>query len=65
MPVCAFVCVCACACACVCTTQFRGQHLKVTKYLRWKGGGGGRDGCDGNYEVGAYGIEWVHNREPE
>ena len=31
---------------------------------------GGRDGwfgerCDGNYEVGAYGMEWVHNMEPE
>ena len=26
---------------------------------------GGRDGCDDNYEVGAYGMEWVHNREPE
>ena len=27
---------------------------------------GGRDGmgCDSNYEVGAYGMEWVHNREP-
>ena len=22
-------------------------------------------GIDGNYEVGAYGMEWVHNREPE
>ena len=22
---------------------------------------GGRDGCDGNYEVGAYGMKWVHN----
>ena len=26
---------------------------------------GGREGCDGNYEFGAYGMEWVHNREPE
>ena len=30
---------------------------------------GGRDGCDGTYEVGAYGMEWVHkkknNREPD
>ena len=25
----------------------------------------GREGCDGNYEVGAYGMEWVHNREPD
>ena len=39
----------------------------------WKTGGreGGREGwdgwegCDGNYEVSAYGMEWVHNREPE
>ena len=21
--------------------------------------------CDGNYGVGAYHMEWVHNREPE
>ena len=27
--------------------------------------GGGRDGCYANYEVGAYGMEWVHNRAPE
>ena len=26
---------------------------------------GGRDGCDNNYEVGAYGMECVQNREPE
>ena len=30
---------------------------------------GGRDrsegGCDGNYEVRAYGMEWVHDREHE
>ena len=28
---------------------------------------GGREGgiCDGNYEVGAYGMEWVQNGEPE
>ena len=25
----------------------------------------GGPGCDGNNEVGAYGMEWVHNREPE
>ena len=25
----------------------------------------GREGCDSTYEVGAYGMEWVHNREPE
>ena len=25
----------------------------------------GREGCDGNYGVGAYGMEWVHDREPE
>ena len=27
--------------------------------------GSARDGCDGNYEVGAYGMEMVHNMEPE
>ena len=32
---------------------------------RWEGGTDGREGCDGNYGVGAYGMEWVHNREPE
>ena len=26
---------------------------------------GGREGCDGNFEVGEYGMEWVHNREPK
>ena len=26
---------------------------------------GGMERCDGNYEVNAYGMEWVHNREPE
>ena len=26
---------------------------------------GGRERCDGTYEVGAYGMERVHNREPE
>ena len=26
---------------------------------------GEREGCDGNYEVGAYVMEWVHNWEPE
>ena len=30
-----------------------------------EGGMDGWEGCDGNYEVGAYGMEWVHNREPE
>ena len=25
----------------------------------------GREGCDGNYEVSTYGMEWVHNGEPE
>ena len=35
----------------------------------WREGGtdgrvGGREGGDGNYEVGAYGMEWVHNGEP-
>ena len=37
---------------------FRGYNWR-------EGRTGGRDGCDGNYEVGAYGMEWVHNREPE
>ena len=32
---------------------------------REEGREGGRDGFDGNYEVGAYGMEWLHNREPE
>ena len=43
---------------------------------RWEGGTGGRNGrmggreggrerCDGTYEVGAYGMERVQNREPE
>ena len=38
---------------------------------RWRERTRGRDiwdggmGCDSNYEVGAYGMEWVHNREPE
>ena len=35
----------------------------------WEGRTDGREGiiegCDGNYEVGAYGMEWEHNREPE
>ena len=26
---------------------------------------GGRDGFDNIYEVGAYGMAWVQNREPE
>ena len=26
---------------------------------------GWEGGFDGNYEVGACGMEWVHNREPE
>ena len=26
---------------------------------------GGREGCDCNYEVGTYGMEWVNNGEPE
>ena len=26
---------------------------------------GGREGCDDSYAVGAYGMEWVHNREPD
>ena len=30
-----------------------------------EGGVGGREGCDGNYEVGAYGMEWVHKGELE
>ena len=25
----------------------------------------GMEGCDRNCEVGAYGMAWVHNREPE
>ena len=29
------------------------------------GSEGGREGCDGNNGVGAYVMEWVHNREPE
>ena len=31
-------------------------------------GGGGREGkilCDDNYGVGAYGMEWMHYKEPE
>ena len=31
----------------------------------WEGGTDRREGCDGNYEVGAYGMEWVHDREQE
>ena len=35
----------------------------------WEGGTdgreGGREGCDDNYDVHAYGMEWVHHRESE
>ena len=46
----------------------RGRHVPTTTGVGVggrEGGMGGREGCDGNYQVGAYGMEWVHNREPE
>ena len=30
-----------------------------------EGRGGGREGDGGTYRVGSYGMEWVHNREPD
>ena len=37
----------------------RGREGRTRGRNIWKGG----MGCDSNYEVGAYGIEWVLNRE--
>ena len=48
-----------------CKYPGRSRIIRVGREGRREGRMGGSDGRDGNYEVGAYGMEWVRNRQPE